>query len=380
MAHARNRPGGATPKQPASVASTRRRRMRLRRSSCSAPGFTRRRSGRGFAYNDPAGQLVRDPELLQRFRDLAIPPAWREVWICPWPNGHLQAVGTDSAGRRQYLYHPEWRRRRDQEKFDSMLAFARALPTIREVTQAQLGQEPAGRGEPTRQQVLACTVRLLDLGLFRIGGEDYAEENGSYGLATLRREHVTVHAGVTVRFDYTAKGGKRRVVSIPDPTVAAVVATLKRRRGGADDDQLFAHRDGDGWQEVRSQDINLYLKEITGGEFTAKDFRTWHATVLAAVGLAVSVPARRSATGCRRAVSRVVQEVAGYLGNTPTVCRNSYIDPRVIDRFHAGATIAPCLPELVDPDPFRADPDMRGVIEAAVLELLDPDAALAEAS
>jgi DNA topoisomerase IB len=309
------------------------------------PGIRRRRCGRGFVYTDADGARVTDPETLDRIRALVLPPAWEDVWICPWPHGHIQAVGTDAKGRRQYRYHDAWRLRRDQEKFDHMLAFARALPRLRRTCARHLALE----GLP-RERVLACAVRLLDLGFFRIGTEDYAEENGTYGLATMRKEHVTVGPDDLVTFDYPAKAGKQRFQRIVDPDVADVVRALKRRRGGSP--ELLAWRSEDGtWCDVRSADVNAYVKECTGGEFTAKDFRTWSATVLAAVALAVSVEAPRTPTGRKRAVARAVQEVARYLGNTPAVCRTSYIDPRVVDRFRAGATVAGALqrsPEAVE--------------------------------
>src|SRR5207244_1507357 len=204
---------------------------RLRRADCSRPGITRRRRGRGFEYLDVAGSRVKDPETLERIRSLAIPPAWAEVWICPDPKGHLQAVGTDAAGRRQYRYHEQWRQRRDQQKFDQMLAFARALPRLRETADADLRE----RG---RTRELACAVRLLDRGFFRVGGEEYAGENGSYGLATLEQRHVELAGGGVLVFDYPAKSGKRRMQEVVDPEVYGVVAALKRRRGP----QLFSVR------------------------------------------------------------------------------------------------------------------------------------------
>jgi len=200
---------------------------RLCRADCSGPGIARRRHGRGFSYTDPDGRPVRDPDTLARIKALGIPPAWRDVWICPRPNGHLQAVGVDAAGRRQYLYHEQWRIRRDQAKFDHMLEFARVLPDLREQAARQLREE-AG---PTRDLVLACAIRLLDRGFFRVGSEGYAEQNQTYGLATMEKRHVTVD-GAEISFDYASKSGKRRIVAVADPEVAGVVAALKRHRGG----------------------------------------------------------------------------------------------------------------------------------------------------
>ena len=321
---------------------------RLRRADCSLPGISRRRRGRGFEYVDAAGGRVDDAGTLERIRALAIPPAWKEVWICPDPNGHLQAVGTDAAGRRQYRYHERWRQRRDQEKFDEMLSFARALPRLRDAAARDLRE----RG---RRRELACAVRLLDRGFFRVGGEEYADGNGSYGLATLTKDHVELAGDGVLVFDYPAKSGKRRLQAVVDPDVYDVVAALKRRRG----DRLF---------QIRSGEINAYIKEATGADFSAKDFRTWHATVLAAVALAVSERAT-SPTARKRAISRAVSEVAHYLGNTPAVCRASYIDPRVFDRYRAGITVSPALDGLAQLDEERS-PSTQGAIERAVLRLL----------
>jgi DNA topoisomerase-1 len=335
---------------------------RLRRADCSAPGIRRVRRGRGFTYLDErTGEPIEDEETLARIAALVIPPAWADVWICPHPNGHIQAVGTDSRGRKQYRYHDRWRTRRDQEKFDEMLEFARALPSLREATARHL------RGhEPTRERVLAGAVRLLDRGFFRIGSEAYAEDNGTYGLATMQRRHVSLHPGNVLIFDYPAKGGKRRLESIVDPEVHRLVAELKRRRGGGD--ELLAYKQRNRWIDVRSADINAYVKVLAGGDFSAKDFRTWSATVLAAVAVAVSGPAANSRTARKRAAARAVQEVAFYLGNTPAVCRASYIDPRIFDRFDSGLTIADALESLGDVD--LGEPAIQGAIEAAVLDLL----------
>jgi DNA topoisomerase I len=337
---------------------------RLRRVDCSTPGITRRRRGRGFEYYDPAGKRIDDRATLDRIRELVIPPAWKDVWICPWPQGHIQAVGTDAAGRRQYLYHLHWRARRDQEKFDEMLRFARTLPRIRRITARHLRLP----GMP-RERTLACAVRLLDRGFFRIGTEDYAEQNQTYGLATIQKRHVTVGPGRLITFDYAAKGGKRHVQSIVDPEVYAVVEALKRRRGKG---ELLAYKNGRAWVDVRSDDINEYIKEIARDGFSAKDFRTWNATVIAAVALAVSGKAHGTPTAHKRAVARAVKEVAHYLGNTPAVCRASYIDPRVFDRFNDGLTIAGALDRLGDGSDF-GQPSFQGAIEEAVLDLIEEE-------
>jgi DNA topoisomerase IB len=335
---------------------------RLRRVDCSGPGIARRKAGRGFTYVDEDGDRVRDPEVLDRIGDLAIPPAWTDVWICPYSMGHIQAIGTDAAGRRQYRYHDVWRQRRDQEKFDHMVEFAACLPALRAAICDALQLQ-----DLTRERVLAGATRLLDLGFFRIGTEDYAEQNQTYGLATMQRRHVKV-AEEMVTFDYPAKGGKRRIQSVADPDVCAVINELKstRRRHP----ELLAWRDGRRWVDVKSSDINDYVKEVTGGEFSAKDFRTWNATVLAAVALAVSSEAATSKTARKRAETRAIKEVAHYLGNTPAVCRASYVDPRVIDRYRAGVTVAAALHRL-GADVGFGQLSTQGAIEEAVLDLLD---------
>jgi DNA topoisomerase-1 len=310
---------------------------------------------------DASGQAVSDPEVVARVRALGIPPAWRDVWICPIPTGHLQAVGTDAAGRRQYLYHEAWRTRRDQAKFDHMLEFAHALPGLRERAAEHLAADGLGR-----ERVLACATRLLDRGFFRMGTEGYAEQNQTYGLATIQKRHVRLD-GDLITFDYVSKSGKRRLQSVLDPPVCEVVAQLKRRRGGPD---LLAYKQGRAWVDVRSDDINDYIKEQTGGDFTAKDFRTWTATVLAAVAMASSFPQARSRTARARAISRAVKEVAIYLGNTPAVCRASYIDPRVFDRYRSGLTIAGVLDQLGEVGE-PGEPAHQGPIEEAVLDLIE---------
>ncbi len=338
--------------------------MRLRRADCSKPGITRRARGKGFSYLDQCtGEKVTDLETLDRIRALVLPPAWRDVWISPYANGHLQAIGTDAAGRRQYRYHDEWRRRKDAEKFDEMLLFARTLPGAREL----LSRELVETTELTEARVLAAAVRLLDHGFFRVGTEEYTEANDTFGLATIRKEHVTI-SGEELIFDYQSKGNKRRIVHFVDPAVAEVVGGLKRRRGGGH--ELLAYREGRRWHDVRSQDVNTYIKQITGGDYSAKDFRTWNATVMAAVALAVSVRQLTSPTAAKRAKSYATREVASKLGNTPTVARNSYIDPRVFDRFDSGWTIQPALERLgegID----DGGPAFQGAIEAAVLDLLE---------
>jgi DNA topoisomerase I len=336
---------------------------RLRRVDCAAPGITRRRRGRGFEYLDENGERIDDQDTLERIRALAIPPAWEEVWICSDPLGHIQATGLDARGRKQYRYHDLWRERRDRQKFEAMLDFARLLPDLRDRVERDLQ-----RRKVSRERVLACAVRLLDRGFFRIGSEDYAEENETYGLATMRKRHVTVQGGAVV-FDYEAKGGKRRVQVVGDRAISGLVQTLRDRRGGGH--ELLAYRNGRSWSDIRSADINEYIKQAIGEKHSAKDFRTWNATVLAAVVLAASARERDLGTkGARaRAQRDAVKQVARYLGNTPAVCRASYIDPRIFDRFDGGLTIGGVFERLPD-DP--ADwPEVQGPIEEAVLDLID---------
>jgi DNA topoisomerase I len=336
---------------------------RLRRVDCSGPGIQRRRHGRGFRYLDEDGDAVDDASTLDRIHELVIPPAWEDVWICPYPGGHIQATGIDAAGRKQYLYHPRWRERRDMEKFDDMVVFARTLPRLRKHVDEQL----RGRGELTFDRVCACAVRLLDRGFFRVGGEDYAVRNESYGLATMRKRHVQLRDDVLL-FDYPAKSGQRRVQAVVDPEVAQVVEQLKRRRGGGD--ELLAYKAERRWVDLRSDDINTWLKDATGKDVSAKDFRTWGATVLAAVALAVSEEAPATKTGRKRAISRAVKEVAYYLGNTPTVARASYIDPRVLDRYEQGDVIDHRLVAAASERDGDATA-IQGPVEKAVLKLLD---------
>lgn len=336
---------------------------RLKRADCSGPGIHRVKRGRGFSYVDDDGVKVAEPEVLGRIGELVIPPAWKDVWICPYPMGHIQATGMDAAGRKQYLYHPKWREQRDRAKFDDMVAFAKDLPKLREATAEILEHDRT----MSRERVLSCALRLLDHGFFRIGSEDYAVTNETYGLATMRKEHVQLEGDDTMVFDYIAKSGKRRLQGVVDPLSFEVVSTLKRRRSGGD--ELLAYRDGRGWRDVKSPDINAFLKEVTGGDHSAKDFRTWSATLLAAVALGVSGEVAGTQNGRKRAIARAVKEVSHYLGNTPAVCRASYIDPRVIDAYAGGVIIGP---DAIDAE---EDPEVLTIhqraVERAVLRLLD---------
>jgi DNA topoisomerase-1 len=308
------------------------RRRRLKRADCAGPGIRRVRRGRGFSFSDVDGTPIEDEETLGRIRQLAIPPAWKEVWICPDPFGHIQATGYDEAGRKQYLYHERWQERQAERKFELVREFALQLPKLRRAVTADLRR----KGVP-RERALACAVRLLDLGFFRVGSEVYAEENESFGLATVRREHVTI-GRTEVVFDFPAKSGQRRIQSIRDAAARRALEAMYRRRGGPED--LLAFREGGEWRDVRSDEINQYIHEHVGDRFTAKNFRTWHGTVLAAVELAGEQPPHSEAAA-KRATKRAVDRVSEALGNTPAVCRASYIDPRVLDRYRDGVTIRP---------------------------------------
>ena len=298
--------------------------------------------------------------MLRRIEELTIPPAWTDVWICPDPMGHLQATGIDAAGRKQYLYHERWRVHRDREKFDRMLRFGKRLPRLRRrITRRLRGDEL------DYARVIACAVRLLDIGMFRVGNAEYAEDDGGVGLATVGKRHVSVN-GRVVTFDYPAKGGARRVQQIEDRTCAAVVGALKaRRRGGS---QLFAFRDTGRWRNLGAEDINAYLKRGLGDEFSAKDFRTWNATVMAAVALATDGGDASSRASRQRHIKRAVRAVAELLGNTPAVARRSYIDPRVFDAYLSGLTVGAAVNAVGDLD--VSSDRVRNRIERAVLELL----------
>jgi DNA topoisomerase IB len=329
---------------------------RLRKTSPSQAGWTRRRAGRGFVYLDQDGLRLPEDEC-ERIRALVIPPAWIDVWICPFPNGHLQAVGTDAAGRRQYLYHPDWRVRRDAEKFARARILGKKLPKIR----AAVDRDLALDGMPV-ERACAAAVRLIDLGYFRIGNDAYAAEYGSYGLTTLLREHVRRTNGNLV-FNFPGKSGVEHLVEIDDPGAIAVVDALRRRRGGPD--SLMAYRNGQGWAPLTSATVNDYVRDVSGLETTAKDFRTWHATVLGAVALAESDEPGETAASRKRAVAATMREVAEYLGNTPAVARSSYVDPGVVDAYEEGVTIGAAAKRK------HADPMARQVaLERATLRLL----------
>jgi DNA topoisomerase IB len=323
--------------------------MRLRRSDLAKPGLGRR--GRRYVDQDGAFLPASSPEV-ERIKSLVIPPAWTDVWISPDPRGHIQATGIDDAGRKQYLYHPQWRAQQDRAKFEHATEVAARLPEVRDRLDAAL----TGRGLG-RERVLAAIVRLLDMGMFRVGGEESAarEEDPSFGLSTLRPSHLRAKGGC-VLLEFTGKSGITHAATVSDGEVCAVLRDLKRRRRGSS--RLFAYWDRSArrWQEIRAEMINDYLREISGARMTAKDFRTWHGTVEAARSLAEAGPQPTKAKR-KKAVAKASKDVAELLGNTPAVARSSYIDPRVIEHYEQG----------------RVADVPRKEAEEAVLDLLDED-------
>lgn len=323
--------------------------VRLRRVSVSSPGYSRHVTEDSVLFFDTDGQPLRDEDEIARCTQLAIPPAWRDVWICRFPGGHIQAFGYDDAGRGQYIYHEKWRERRDRAKHDHVLEVARRLPAARRRVTRALKQD----GMP-RDKALALAFRLLDLAYFRAGSEVYARTNNSFGLATIRKEHAVVHTDGTVEFQYPAKSGQIRQVVVDDDAVRAGVTMLKRRQRGRD---LLAYQGDTGWCDITSADVQEAVHDLLGQDATPKDFRTWHATVLAARALADAGEPPSSATARRRVTAGVVREVASALGNTPAVARKSYIDARLFDLWEHGQTIGPTR--------------THSAAERKVLELLD---------
>lgn len=304
---------------------------RLRKSNPLGKGYKRVRRGSGFGFVAPDGATVTDPELRARFDALRIPPAWTDVWIAPYENGHIQAIGFDAASRKQYLYHPTWRERHDKTKFKRMLLLLEALPGGRRTVRRHLHDATV-----TRRRVLAAAFRMLDLGALRIGSSAYEESNGSYGLTTLHCEHVAVD-GDTVRLRFPAKSGKQWDSTMRDADLAALLRRLKRRGAG---ERLLAYQEGGVWQTITPADVNAYVKKRLNGEFSAKDFRTLRGTVTAAASLArQGVEQRRSAQ--KRVIAQAMRDAAAELSNTPTVAKASYVDPRVVDKYRAGETIDP---------------------------------------
>jgi DNA topoisomerase I len=309
----------------------------LVRSDVRGPGLTRVRAGTSFRYLDAVGTEIIDSQTIARIRALSLPPAWSSVWISPDPLGHIQATGVDSRGRTQYRYHEVWRHQRDEQKFDHMLRFAAALPTLRDSTMRDLGRRVLDRG-----RVAAAAVRLIDLGLFRLGGERYAELDHHYGAATLEKRHVSVKRD-GLHFDYIAKEGKHRAITVTDVAVLPTVRALARSDNGLG--ALFCYRGArTAWQPLHSHDVSEYIAENSGGHFTAKEFRTWNATTLMALLLAAAGPAG-SERAAKAAIRESVRGVADWLGDTPTVARASYIDPRIVSRYESGRLAGiPLLP------------------------------------
>lgn len=331
--------------------------MRLRRVDPRSPGWSRRRAGRGFSYRDQHDKPL-SAEDVDRVKSLAIPPAWKDVWICPIANGHIQAIGTDDAGRRQYLYHPAWRTKRDELKFDRVKDAGVRLARAR----TRMIEDLTTDGMPL-SRAAATATRLLDLGYFRIGSDAYADANGSFGLTTLLRKHVR-RRGDDLVFSFVGKSGIEHSIVISDPVVIDSLNLMRRRRGGSD--RLLAYKGTAAWADLDATAVNEYISQMVSEDLTAKDFRTWHATVIAATALAESDEPGDTKASRNRAIKAAVEEVAAYLGNTPTIAKKSYIDPRVIEQYEDGVTIAPTLArKLKDPDKHLA------AIERAVARLID---------
>jgi DNA topoisomerase I len=328
----------------------------LTHSDPRSPGITRERSREGFRYRDPSGAQVTQREALRRIGALAIPPAWANVWISPDPLGHIQAAGVDGRGRTQYRYHQLWREQRDAQKFLHMLRFASVLPALRAATvqdMARVGLD--------RDRVAASAVRLIDLGLFRIGGEKYAELDHHYGATTLEKRHVAVTRD-GMMFDYIAKEGKRRAITVTDEVVLPTVRALAHSDNGLD--TLFSYQHGGSWRVLHSHDVSNYIAARAGGHFTAKEFRTWNATVLMALALANAAPPRAPRSRAR-VIAASIREVAGWLGDTPAVARKSYIDPQLISRYESAGELpaVPAAPVAL-PAPAEAEIAVAALLAA----------------
>jgi DNA topoisomerase I len=327
------------------------------------PGIRRKRAGKGFAYIAPDGRSIRDKQELARFKSLAIPPAWTDVWICPDPNGHIQATGRDARGRKQYRYHSRWREVRDTSKYERLAEFAEALPRIRERTERDLRRQ----GIP-REKVLAVVVRLLEETSIRIGNDEYAKHNRSFGLTTFRDRHA-VFEGEKLRFDFRGKSGKRHTVELNDRRLARIVKRCQDIPG----QELFQYLDADGKRHtIESADVNAYIREISGGPFSAKDFRTWNGTVLASRYLRLC-DSSTTKTAAKRQVSQAIKSVAADLGNTPAVCRKAYVHPVVVNAYLEGSL----EPEAGASPTRNATPGGLSDEEQCVLDLLKDTAAQA---
>jgi DNA topoisomerase-1 len=336
----------------------------LRYVSDDEPGIRRKKRGKGFAFLGPDGKPVKDEKTLERIRKLAIPPAWTDVWICPRANGHLQATGRDAKGRKQYRYHADWRNVRDETKFGRMIAFGEALPKIRERIESDMSL----RGL-TREKVLATVVKLLETTLIRVGNKEYVKQNNSFGLTTLRDQHVEVE-GSKLRFEFRGKSGKDHSVEVHDRRLARIVKACRDVPG----QKLFQYLDENGErQSVSSEDVNAYLRETTGEDFTAKDFRTWGGTVLALSAL-LEVGACESEREANKAVVEAIKHVSGQLGNRPAICRKYYVHPVVIDSFLQG-TLGQTLEDVVEESADDGASNGLRKLEAQVLRLLKGQAA-----
>jgi DNA topoisomerase-1 len=351
-------PKSPAPETLAAVMAQEAREAGLRYTSDDSPGITRRRRGKSFLYLAPDGKPLRDRAALERIRRLVIPPAWEKVWITPQANGHIQATGRDARGRKQYRYHERWREQRDENKYGHMMAFARVLPKIRRRVRRDLA-----RPGLSREKVLATIVRLLETTLIRVGNDSYARENHSYGLTTLRNHHVKVH-GAGIEFTFRGKSGKFHHIHVEDPKVARIVARCQDLPG----QDLFGYRDeASQVHALGSHDVNDYLRAITGENYTAKDFRTWIGTVLAALAFH-ELEVVTSPTQAKRNVGMVIQSVAKMLGNTPAICRKCYVHPEIIGSYLAGATVD-VVTQRIGEDLAQSLPRLAPV-EAAVLALL----------
>jgi DNA topoisomerase-1 len=338
----------------------------LRYVTDQRPGFRRVQAGRGFVYRDVKSTRIRAAVTLKRIKSLVIPPAWTDVWICPDPHGHLQAVGRDAKGRKQYRYHPRWRAVRDETKFNRMIAFGKALPKIRRQVRRDL--RPSGLG---RDKILAAVVRLLELTAFRVGNDEYAAQNKSYGLTTIRHHHAKVR-GATISFNFRGKSGKPQRVDVAHPTLARLVRKCQDLPG----QDLFQYVDEAGEvRDVTSGDVNEYLARITGQDFTAKDFRTWTGTVLAALALREFEPIGSPARA-KRNIVRAIEQVAQRLGNTPTVCKKCYIHPVIFESYLDGALVA-ALRQAAERE-MRTSLNRLRPEEAAVVTLLQQRLKLTE--
>jgi DNA topoisomerase-1 len=321
------------------------------------PGIQRQRTKKGFRYIDPDGKPIRDQAEIQRIESLGIPPAWEQVWICPLANGHIQATGRDAKGRKQYRYHAQWRQLRDQTKFTRMIAFSEVLPQVRERIEHDLSLP----GLP-REKVLATVVRLMELTRIRVGNEEYAKTNKSFGLTTLRDRHVDV-SGATIRFKFRGKSGVEHDIEVSDRRLARIVKRCQDIPG----QELFQYLDDDGQrQSISSEDVNNYLREVTGQDFTAKDFRTWAGTVLAAIELH-AVGGCETATATKKAVVQAIKTVAEYLGNRPATCRKYYVHPAILSAYEEGV-LSQVMVENIDPT-STDDLEVKWA-EQAVVELL----------